>query len=161
MRRLAIWTGWSFAPKRRALHPSINRLTKDSSRSMLSPLQLYHFRTDEDDQRRYVDPGEHDRGKGDRSVHREHTEAARDEAERDLRKLPQHGGYQRRHPRRAASHPHARDVLVDEIERHITDGEAEERCERTGDERDDQRDDTEDDKSAGEEEGVDVAADEP
>src|SRR5882762_8576236 len=76
MRRLAIWTGWSFAPNRRALQPSIIRLTKDSRRSNLSPLQLYHFRTDEDDDGSHVDPGEHDRREGDRSVCGEDTETA-------------------------------------------------------------------------------------
>src|SRR5687768_5567605 len=91
MRRLAICTGWSFAPKRRALHPSINRLTKDSRRSMRSLLHLYHFRTDEDDRGGHIDPREHGRPEGDRSVHAEDTETARNDPKGDLRDLPQHG----------------------------------------------------------------------
>src|SRR5687767_3074376 len=161
MRRLAIWTGWSFAPKRRALHPSINRLTNASTRSMRSPLHLYHFRTDEDDGGRYVDPREHGRPEGDRPVHTEDTEAARNDPERDLRDLPQHGGYQRREAERAAPDAGARDEAVHREEGAVAHHEAEDRRERTRGERDGERDDGQDDENPGESEGIGISADEP
>src|SRR5688500_18978140 len=160
MRRLAIWTGWSFAPKRRALLPSINRLTKDSRRSMRGPLHLYHFRTNEDDRGGHVDPGKHGRPERDRPVAAEATETARSDAERDLRYHPQYGGYQRREAERAAPDAGARYEAVDDEEGAIADPEAEERCERTRGERDGERDDGEDDESAGESEGIGIPADE-
>src|SRR5687767_4513359 len=136
MRRLAIWTGWSFAPKRRALHPSINRLTKDSRRSMRGPLHLYHFRTNEDDRGGHVDPGKHGRPERDRPVDAEDTETARNDPERDLRDLPQHGGYQRREAQRAAPDAGARDEAVHGEEGAVPDREPEDRCERARGERD-------------------------
>src|SRR3990170_3543333 len=129
MRRLAIWTGWSFAPNSRALHPSIIRLTNASRRSMRSPLHLYHFRTDEDDRGRHIDPGQHGRPEGDRSVHTEDTEAARNDPERDLRDLPQHGGYQRREAERAAPDASARDEAVHGEEGAVADREPQDRRE--------------------------------
>src|SRR5207248_10322388 len=99
MTRLATWTGWSRARKRRAVHPSITRLARASSRSSIPSLQ--DLRPDEDDHRRHVDPGQEPGGERERTVGLEDTERAREEAERDLGDLPEHGRYQRRAAGRA------------------------------------------------------------
>src|SRR5205814_9951653 len=99
MTRLATWTGWSRARKRRAVHPSITRLARASSRSSIPSLQ--DLRPDEDDHRRHVDPGQEAGGERERTVGLEDTERAREESERDLGDLPEHGRYQRRAAGRA------------------------------------------------------------
>src|SRR5438105_1369950 len=103
MTRFAIWTGWSRARKRRAVHPSITRLARASSRSSIPSLQ--DLRPDEDDHRRHVDPGQEAGGESERTVGLEDTERAREEAERDLGDLPEHGRYQGRAAGRAPVDP--------------------------------------------------------
>src|ERR1700682_665294 len=93
---------------------------------MSGSLQLYHFRTDEDDDGGEVDPGEQSRREGDRSVRGEDTETAREEPERQLCDLPQHGRYQRRKPRGLRLHPRARNEAVDGIEEDEARGEPQE-----------------------------------
>src|SRR5438034_465366 len=99
MTRFAICTGWSRARKRRAVHPSITRLARASSRSSIPSLQ--DLRPDQDDHRRHVDPGQQSGSEGERTVRLEDAERAREEAERDLGDLPEHGRYQRRAAGRA------------------------------------------------------------
>src|SRR5436190_9346738 len=125
MRRFAIWTGCSFAPKRRALHPSISRLANASSRST----SLYDLRADQDDDRREIDPCEEPGREGKGTVGREDREGAREEAERKLGDLPQHGRYQGRLGGHPARDTPARDRAIDKVEEDVADDEAEERRE--------------------------------
>src|SRR5919201_1487091 len=110
--RLAIWTGWSFAPNSRALQPSMNRLANASSRST----RLHDLRAKQDDERRDVDPGEKPGRERERAVRREQGQRPREVAERQFGALPQHGRYHRRFGRGSARRPSPGDRAVDDEE---------------------------------------------
>src|SRR5438128_2272113 len=124
MTRLAICTGCSFAPKSRALQPSIMRLTKPSTRSTRRS-HLYHLCSDQDDRGRHVDPRQEARREREGAVGREPAEAACEEREGDLRGLPQHGRYQGGQAGGPRRDPRPRDELVDAEEEEVTREEAE------------------------------------
>src|SRR5258707_8494166 len=87
--RFAICTGWRRARNNRALQPSMTRLAIDSSRSSI--VRLHDLRSDQDDGRRHVDPGQESGRERERAVGLEDAEGSSKEAEGDLRHLPQHG----------------------------------------------------------------------
>src|ERR1041384_3087814 len=98
MTRFAIWTGWSFAPKRRADQPSMVRLMNASTLSIRSDPQLQDLRSDQDDDRCDVHPGQEPGGEGDGSEGAEFPDRPRVVPERHLSDLPQHGRYQSGRP---------------------------------------------------------------
>src|SRR5256886_7199318 len=125
MTRLAICTGWSFAPKSRALQPSMNRLANASSRST----RLYDLRAEQDDDRCDVDPGKKPCRERERPVRREQGKRSREVAERQFGDLPQHGRYQCALRRRSPRRPVARDDAVHDVEKDEAGEKARERRE--------------------------------
>src|SRR5207249_2400266 len=115
IRRFPICTGCSFAPKRRALQPSMKRLANASSRST----RLYDLRADQDDDRCEVDPGKKARGEGEWAIRREQAERAGEVAERQLGDLPQQGRYQSGSGHHATAYPPAWKRAVDQREEHV------------------------------------------
>src|SRR6266851_5883622 len=103
----------------------MTRLAIASIRS--STPRLHDLRSDEDDRRRDVDPGQEPRGESERAVRLEDLEGSREEAEGDLGDLPEHGRYQRGPPGRVPRHRAARGEPEHEVEEPEADGHADQR----------------------------------